>query len=336
MDTAARRCRSRALLSALVPISALLSAACAPHLHPAEVEDVLSRTLAAARRHHEAGMDTEAAVLMRAVASVDEAYPGLDELERAIDPAVRARARRGRLGMNRRLRPDVDRPFWQRALLYLPDRLCDALDIVTFDVHSGVGAYADYHVTRAFQMGGGVRSIAGLGLHDFRSLGLKVQAEGGITAVAVGSQNYVGAQAGTSGIQGGAGTLAGMHRPTGLLYQEFRDYWAIGLSATGSLFGLSADVHPLQIADLLAGFVGVDFLSDDLAHTRGLQLGPADPRLLREIWRLRGSRLTLEGYLEARRSGTLVPANAEAEGADRPARAPARDGAPLPAAPEEP
>jgi hypothetical protein len=72
------------------------------------------------------------------------------------------------------------------------------------------------------------------------------------------------------------------------------------------MVGFEADLHPIQLVDFLTGFVGIDLLHDDFAHTRGLSLGPADPTLLAEIWQLRRSRGSLDAYLDARRSGVLL------------------------------
>jgi hypothetical protein len=270
------------------------------------VEHLLSRGLAAARKHHASAQDAEAALMINAVAAIDDEYPGLEALRSDLDPDVLTSMNRGWLGMNRKLRPAASRPIPLRVLLYLPDRVLDLMDVVTVGVHFGLGAFVDAHATRAMQLAGGFRSTGGLGLHDQRSLGMKAQAEAGLTVVAAGGQSYVGGLIGTSGALGGFDSTAGLHQPGDRLYQEFRDYWAVGASATALMVGFEADLHPIQLVDFLTGFVGIDLLHDDFAHTRGLSLGPADPTLLAEIWQLRRSRGSLDAYLDARRSGVLL------------------------------
>ena len=124
------------------------------------------------------------------------------------------------LGMNRKLRAQADRPIWARALLWLPDRALDLMDVVTFEAHTGVGLFADAHATRAMQLLGGARSIDGFGLHDHRSLGIRSQAEAGLAALMAGAQSYASGIVGTSGAYGAADGFAGLHEPGDPLYQS--------------------------------------------------------------------------------------------------------------------
>jgi hypothetical protein len=279
--------------------------ACASQRRPDQVEDLLSQAYRSAEAHHEFDLDPEAAVLLDAITAVDEGYPGLRELDEDLDPAAREGMNLGLLGMNRKLRPQLERTQWTRALLWLPDRLLDLLDVATVGIHLGPGAFADAHLTRALQVSAGFRTTGGVGLHDHRSLGLKSQAEAGLTLVAAGAQTYGGAVMGTTGTHGVADSSRGLHRPTALLYRRLRDYWAIGASATAAFIGVEVDLHPVQLADFFAGIVGIDFLNDDLAHTRSLKLDSVESELLTEIWKVRRSKRTLAAYLESRRSRAL-------------------------------
>jgi hypothetical protein len=62
------------------------------------------------------------------------------------------------------------------------------------------------------------------------------------------------------------------------------------------VYGAAADVHPVEIADFLAGFVFVDFLRDDLATTRGLQLTLIDKELLKRMHEIESSAEMLDSY----------------------------------------
>jgi hypothetical protein len=287
-------------------VCAFFLSGCATHYTPDQIDDLLARTLQAAQARHDAGMDAEAAVITQAISGLDPSYPGLQDLALRIDPAVRDNMSRNLLGMNRKLRPEVDRRVWVCALLYLPDRILDLIDVVSVGVHLGTGVFADSHLTRALQLAGGFRSTGGLGLHDHRSLGIKAQAEAGITLVSLGAQGFTGALVGTSGVHDTADGLAGLHRPSSRLYQEFRDYWAIGGSATAVLVGAEVDFHPLQLADFLAGFLTIDFLNDDFARTRRLQLDAVEPVLIAEIGKVRRSSRAREAYHAAKASGELA------------------------------
>ena len=187
------------------------------------------------------------------------------------------------LGANRPLRAPAVRPPAVRALLYLPDRLLDLADLVSFDLHLGFGLYANLHATRALQAGLGARGITGVGWHERRSLGLRAQEDSGFALLAVGAEATSGTLSGTSGIFSWSETLAGLQRPEHVLYQEVRDYWAVGGAATLLILGIDFDLHPLQVADFAAGWLTADFLGDDFASTRALALTRYERELLRDL-----------------------------------------------------
>lgn len=284
----------------LVILCCLALSACAFNRHPDQVEDLLAQALRAAEKHREFEMDGEAALLIGAISAIDTDYPGLRDLTDDLDPAARVGMTRSLLGMNRKFRPQVERSVGARALLWLPDRLLDLVDVVTVGIHLGPGAFADAHVTRAFQVSAGFRTTGGLGLHDHRSLGMKSQAEAGLNVIAVGAQSYAGALMGTTGTRGSSDSSKGLNRPSAPVYQQLRDYWAVGASGTAGILGVEVDLHPLQLADFFAGIVGFDFLNDDLARTRGLKLDAVENKLLIDLWKVRSSKSTLAAYLDAK------------------------------------
>ena len=280
-------------LAVCVAISVLASACVST---PTEVDELLARAVQTAGSLHERELYPEAALFLEVIEVVDPEYPGLREIDSDLDPAVRERMHRDALGMNRSMRPPVERSFRAKALLYLPDRLLDLMDVVSFGVHFGIGAFADAHATRVLQVAAGFHSSGGVGVHEQRSLGIKSQSEAGLTLVAVGASSFTTGLMGTSGRRGGADDFAGLHKPDMPAYQTVRDYWAIGANATAGIVGAEVEFHPLQLADFLAGWVGVDFLHDDWARTRSLDLGRSEQLLLGDLWRLRGSPKAIEAY----------------------------------------
>ena len=114
--------------------------------------------------------------------------------------------------------------------------------------------------------------------------------------MAAGGSSFTTGLIGTSGRRSGGGDFAGLHKPGMPAYQMVRDYWALGASATAGIIGAEIEFHPLQLADFLAGWVGVDFLNDDWARTRSLEIGRSQQLLLAELWRLRGSSRTIAAY----------------------------------------
>ena len=173
------------------------------------------------------------------------------------------------LGANRTTRLRVDRPIWAHALLYVPDRVLDLLDIVSVDIHFGPGLYVDGHLTRAAQLALGARTGSGIGWHEQRSLGMMYRREAAVGFLPFGALAHESALAGTSGVKECKDAFAGLYRPSHKLYQTHKDYWAVGASVTLVLSGIEFDVHPAQIADFVAGIVTVDLLDDDFARTRG-------------------------------------------------------------------
>jgi hypothetical protein len=288
----------------LIALTAILGipllGGCAVTHPPGVVKSTLERTVSAARAHHESGRDEEAAQLLEAAIRVDPQLSEAQELRASLSPNVAFLFDHPWLGSNFARRPTTERSVPAKVLLYLPDRILDLLDILSFDVHLGPGLFLNYHVTRAAQVGIGAHGTAGVGWHDHRSFGFLAQAESGIVVVALGAQAFAGATAGTSGVMATADALAGLHQPSDRIYRELRDYWAIGESATIIIFGIEWDFHPVELADFFLGWGRIDILNDDFAHTRGLHLSRAERRYIKWLSEMERSEETMSGYREMR------------------------------------
>jgi hypothetical protein len=283
----------------------LATAGCASTRAPEEVDGLLDRAATRARVLHELGRPGEAAQFVHAIALVDPLRPGLDALRTEVG-VHDDRLRNPWLGSNVRPRLDRSTDVWESIALYLPDRVLDLLDIVSFDVHVGLGVYANVHVTRAMQFGAGARGVAGIGWHDQRSLGLELQGEAGLWALAFASEAYGGLLTGTSGVVAGGQGLTGLVEPTDMVFQEYRDYWAVGAGVTLLVVGVDVDLHPVELADALVGFTTIDFLHDDFAGTRGLRLNSDDEEVLSALGAVSARPRHLRAYQEwasARRAG---------------------------------
>jgi hypothetical protein len=167
----------------------------------------------------------------------------------------------------------------------------DLLDVVSIELHLGLigpitregGIYANIHATRAIQAGGGFRRIEGFGWHDQRSLGMQFEEEANLNLLCFSASHYSGQRLGTSGYRTGFQKILGVCDPKLPVYQEFSDYWSVGGSLTLVAIGVSADIHPVEIADFLSGFIGVDVGNDDVALTKDLNLNNYDRELLHEL-----------------------------------------------------
>lgn len=309
--------------------SYLLFAACASSPSPGQVQGLLADAYAAAEAHARAGRDHEAALLLTSVHEIDPELEGLDALRAEVDPNAFASMESGWLGSNRKLRPRADRSIVARVALYLPDRLLDLLDVVSVDAHMGYGFFVDAHVTRAVQAAGGFRSVAGLGLHEHRSLGGRAQIEAGLNVLPVGAQTFTGGLAGTSGALGIADHFAGLHRPDSRLYREYRDYWSVGAAGTVLFVGVDGDLHLAQLADFLLGFAGIDLLNDDFARTRGLGLSRSERLISANLSRVRGDPRAVEGYLARVEAARTENDDALADSMPAPTTTPRATPAPL-------
>jgi hypothetical protein len=88
---------------------------------------------------------------------------------------------------------------------------------------------------------------------------------------------------GTHGAHEKSFSAAGLQRPSGYIYQHERDYWGIGGKVIALVVGAEAELHPLELADALAGLLFIDFLRDDVGHTRGLDLSGADEEAMNSL-----------------------------------------------------
>ncbi|MBI4879928.1 MAG: hypothetical protein HY812_09775 [Planctomycetes bacterium] len=275
-----------------------LALGCAAYCPPREVAATLNQAVHAAQIQIERENPLAAAQLVEAVLRIDPEHASARQVKESISsPQVEFLFEQSPIGSNRARRVPIERSLGARIGLYLPDRLLDLLDVLSFDVHLGLGVLVNVHVTRAVQVGAGGRATGGFGWHDHRSLGVLAQTESEFVLPGVGAQAYLGALAGTSGLLATGDALAGVHAPSAELYQEYRDYWAVGVSVTAVVVGLDLDIHPLEIADFAAGLCTFDFLYDDLAATTGLGLSHTERALLWQLSDIGRSQRTMEAYL---------------------------------------
>jgi len=272
--------------AAAVCASMLLSG-CATEYSDRQITYCMEQSLISAKDHVQQGNMDEAYRLASAMQKVNPSFPGLAEVKTACAPEQDHEVSASLLGSNVRKRAAVKRCLPARIVLYIPDRILDVLDIFSFDLHFGGGILVNAHATRALQVGAGLQSVGGIGWHDNRSLGFEGQKEAALNILAFGPDACSMTRVGTSGIQDVSDGIAFLHTPTKHLYQEYRDYWGVGASVTLLFIGVDVDFHPVQVLDLLGGFVGFDLCSDDFAHTRSLKSNDLDRKLLLDLAMIR-------------------------------------------------
>ena len=297
-----------------------LASGCSTPHPPTAVKAMVEGATEAAEVHLEAGNPVEASELTRAVLRVDPDFAPALGIQNELPPDLDAIYRNRSLGSNLARRVDVDRSTAAKVLLYPVDRFLDLCDIVSIDLHVGGGAFLNYHFTRAVQIGAGLRAVTGIGWHERRSLGSKSQAESGIVFLPFGAEVTAVTLAGTSGVYSAADSITGLHRASSPVYQEYRDYWAVGVGVTIAFLGYDIDFHPVQMADFLAGWTTFDFLNDDFARTRGLNLSRTERRWMSDLYKLEREPHVLEEYERLRETEAeeaRLAAEAEREEAER-------------------
>lgn len=224
------------------------------------VDLLLRESIEAAWDLHEQGKEEETLIMLRAIARIDPEYTDVEMLMDEIPGDVRDFYDHPLIGVNMGLRRSSQSAVWKNILLYLPDRLCDLFDIISIDLKVVTGGYINFNLTHAAQMELKGYASVGVGWRERRSLTFSREAEGEI--------------------------LIPSHGPLDSIYQDELDYWAVGMGlGLGPPVGLGFkfDLHPLQLADFLGGFVCVDFLNDDMSHTENLRMSDEENSLLEQL-----------------------------------------------------
>jgi len=268
----------------------------APLRSGSEIDILLEQGMRESAESKTEGHALESYRLARAVAEIDPDYPGVQEAIAGIPPDLEHLFDRDLLGSNVAIRQPIDAAWYEHVLWYIPDRVLDALDVFSFDVHGGFGLWVDAHATRAAQVSVGARSVGGFGWHNNRSLGLQTQAQAGFSLLPFGVEGYSALRAGTSGLDAGTWSESGLHNPTSKIYADYKDYWAVGGGATLLFFGAEADIHMIQVFDFVVGFLLFDPLNDDFASTTGLKLTQRERQLIRSLSEIAASKTELEAY----------------------------------------
>jgi hypothetical protein len=58
----------------------------------------------------------------------------------------------------------------------------------------------------------------------------------------------------------------GLNCPSNAAFQGHADYWAIGSRVIAGPVAGRLEVHPVEIADLITGFLFIDFQRDDIGN----------------------------------------------------------------------
>ncbi len=152
-----------------------------------------------------------------------------------------------------------------KLMLYIPNRILDALDTFTVNVGVGPKIEAQMMATRAVWGGGGYGDSYKAFKAYNRQYGLGVESGWYWSFVFVGEEAYALTDS-TSLVKKYIENRSGFPLPetrTYSLLDGTRDYWAIGGSLAFLVCG-DVYIHPVEIADLVLGIFFIDIKGDDL------------------------------------------------------------------------
>jgi hypothetical protein len=149
-------------------------------------------------------------------------------------------------------------------LLYIPNRIVDATDIITFNMNVGDGFWAEMQMTRFAQMGGSYSEgyfmtkaysrQFGFGHKDTKRFGL-VYLENDVTLV-----NETSGSVNEYMIFFPHFAVADHNLAP--FQDEDVDFWKAG-GNIGWFIGVGFGIHPIEIADFITGIIGLDISEDD-------------------------------------------------------------------------
>ncbi len=159
-----------------------------------------------------------------------------------------------------------NRSIGRTILLYLPNRLLDILDLVSLELGAGLNPHLNVHVTQAVQLGLGTGTNFSL-IKDYSrqyGTGIVLEREFSIpfyTACQRSVRQPIG-----SVIPIEYSRIGVPSRDDEMFQSGAKDFWGIGFESWIFLFlgKAHAEIHPVELIDLVAGLVGFDPRHDDL------------------------------------------------------------------------
>ena len=153
----------------------------------------------------------------------------------------------------------------EKLALYIPNRLIDALDTFTCDVGLGPSVRIELMATQVCKFGGGI-GISPKLIKDYnRQYGIGINNGWYWSFLCIGQENMERAKC-TRYVKNYQQNFEGCPAPDLRIYDLYtgeRDFWQIG-GALG--LGVEAEVyiHPVEIADFVAGVFFIDLKGDDI------------------------------------------------------------------------
>lgn len=219
----------------------------------------------------------QAAILARAVLDAEPDHYRALEIKKVVlreDARLDILFNKATLGSNYtdRIASDGGSSIVWGILLYLPNRVFDVLDLLNVEVGVSAGAGININMTEYGALGAQVSAGEVLIGLDRRHLSTRASIREAIEIFPFELGTMGEVHASTGGARAIAYAKAGIKSPLDDVYQKSRDFWGVGAEVQLAPIALKVGIHPVEIADLLAGFFFIDILRDDLGTSQSIDL----------------------------------------------------------------
>lgn len=167
--------------------------------------------------------------------------------------------------------PEEKSSFGDKLLWYLPNRICDLVDCFTIEIGGGPNARLDLHLTQACCLGAGYGNEYLFGwdrrffggekrFGEFDSIGYKAD----LFYLDVEKRDINNVFGSLPSYSVNHSGVVDINAPE--YESKKRDFWALGIDL-GLLYNVKVEIHPVAIADFIAGLFFIDIEKDDYAPT---------------------------------------------------------------------
>ena len=154
---------------------------------------------------------------------------------------------------------------FEGIVLYIPHRLVDAFDVFSMTLGFGPTARVKVHATRDFAFGAGVGVEASAVKQINRQYGFGLES-GWDASFAWLSAEHSQRESSLGSLKDYYYYSTGIPSPRENIYKFFdgtRDFWSLGVEAGVGLVKFNFELHPVEVADFITGWIFIDLKDDD-------------------------------------------------------------------------
>ncbi len=153
-----------------------------------------------------------------------------------------------------------------KIVMYIPNRICDAMDMFSLSLAFGPTARGEVWCTRPFAFGAGTGILAKAAKGYNRQYGCGLESGWETSFGAVSSEQKELSHS-IGSLKDYSYYSSGAPNPSEKIYNFYngeRDYWSLGMTGGLAIAEVSGEFHPVEIFDFFAGFLFIDLKGDDL------------------------------------------------------------------------